>query len=186
MTMDLTRSENSQPVALENFTHIIQTTSRNTPRYHYIFAQCYWFVYTIWKILEMEMHPHIALHRHHARHCVYSAYPKAVILGRGPLVDTARTPETVKRQWDAERTRRADEWDALALASQADRRRAEEAEEGRRQDRRRAEEAEEGRCQERRRAEEAEEGRRQADAQIRELQAELEASERRTGSVSAV
>ncbi|KAK0207813.1 hypothetical protein IW262DRAFT_1418164 [Armillaria fumosa] len=162
MTMDLTRSENSQPVALENFTHIIQTTSRNTPHYHYIFAQCYWFVYTIWKILEMEMHPHIALHHHHARHCVYSAYPKAVILGRGPLVDTVRTPETVKSQWDAERTRRADDWAALALASQADRRRAEEAEAGRCQDRR------------------------QADAQIRELQAKLEASERRTGSVSAV
>ncbi|KAK0207787.1 hypothetical protein IW262DRAFT_1418103 [Armillaria fumosa] len=161
MTMDLTRSENSQPVALENFTHIIQTTSRNTPRYHYIFAQCYWFVYTIWKILEMEMHPHIALHHHHARHCVYSAYPKAVILGR------VRTPETVKSQWDAERTRRADEW---AGTSTADRRRAEEAEAGRRQ-------AEEGHCQERRRAEEAEEGRRQADAQIRELQAKLEASE---------
>ncbi|KAK0183739.1 hypothetical protein F5146DRAFT_1228818 [Armillaria mellea] len=158
MTMDLTRSRNSRPTALENLTHILQTTSQNTPRYHYIFAQCYWFAYTIWKILEMEMHPHIDLHHHHARLCVYSAYPKAVVLGRGSSVDTARTPETVKKQWDAERARRDHEWAVLALASRADRRRAEEAEEGRLR----------------------------ADAQIRELQAKLEALERRAGSASAV
>ncbi|KAK0197654.1 hypothetical protein F5146DRAFT_1016318 [Armillaria mellea] len=162
MTMDLTHSRNSQPVALENLTHILQTTSQNTPHYHYIFAQCYWFAYTVWKILEMEVAPHIDLHHHHARLCTYSAYPKAVVLGRGSSVDTVRTPEMVKKQWDAERARRDQEWAVLALASQADHRRAEEAEEGRRQDRLRA------------------------DAQIRELQAKLEALERRAGSVSAV
>ncbi|KAK0484191.1 hypothetical protein EDD18DRAFT_1467508 [Armillaria luteobubalina] len=222
MTMDLTHSQNPRPMTIEVLTHILQTTSRNTPRYHYLFAQCYWFAYTIWKILEMEMHPQINRHTRHARVCVYSAYPKAVILGKGPSVDTARTPETVKMQWDAERAGRDSEWAALALASQADHRRAEEAEEARRQTaeegrrqaeeaHRRAEEAEEGRRQAEeahrqtaeegrrqaeeahRRAEEAEEGRRQAeearrraDAQIRELQAKLEASERHAGSTSVV
>ncbi|KAK0496633.1 hypothetical protein EDD18DRAFT_170867 [Armillaria luteobubalina] len=165
MTMDLTRSKNPRPITIESFTHIFQTTSRNTPRYRYIFAQCYWCVYTIWKILEMEMHPHINLHRHHARRCVYSAYPQAVVLGGGSLVDTVKTPEMVKMQWEAERTRRDEEWAALALASRADHCRAEEA------------------C---RLAEEAEEGLRQAEAQIRELQAKLEASERRAGSARAV
>ncbi|KAK0472338.1 hypothetical protein IW261DRAFT_1508231 [Armillaria novae-zelandiae] len=172
MTMDLTRSDNSSPVALEHLTHILQTTSRNTPHYHYIFAQCYWFAYTIWKILEMEMHPHIDVHTRRPRHCVCSAYPKAAVLGRGASVDTARTPETVKMQWDAERTRRDEEWAALALASQSDRHRAEEADRRAEEDRRRAEE-------DRRRAEEAE-------AQVRELQAKLEASERHAGSASAV
>ncbi|KAK0479339.1 hypothetical protein IW261DRAFT_1480318 [Armillaria novae-zelandiae] len=165
MTMDLTRSDNSSPVALEHLTHILQTTSRNTPHYHYIFAQCYWFAYTIWKILEMEMHPHIDVHTRRPRHCVCSAYPKAAVLGRGASVDTARTPETVKMQWDAERTRRDEEWAALALASQSDRHRAEEADRRAEEDCRRAEEAE---------------------AQVRELQAKLEASERHAGSGSAV
>ncbi|KAK0474566.1 hypothetical protein IW261DRAFT_1649428 [Armillaria novae-zelandiae] len=183
MTMDLTHSNNSSPVALEHLTHILQTTSQNTPHYHYIFAQCYWFTYTIWKILEMEMCPHIDIHTHHPHHCVCSAYPKAAVLGRGASVDTVRTPETVKMQWDAERTRRDEEWAALALASQSDRHRAEEDHHRAEEADRRAEEAHH-RGEEARR--QAEEGRHQAEAQIRELQAKLEALEHHAGSVSAV
>ncbi len=48
MTMDLTQS---QKVTLEHFTHLLQTTSKNTPQYHLIFAQCYWYAYTIWRVL---------------------------------------------------------------------------------------------------------------------------------------
>ncbi|KAK0479355.1 hypothetical protein IW261DRAFT_1480375 [Armillaria novae-zelandiae] len=186
MTMDLTRSDNSSPVALEHLTHILQTTSRNTPHYHYIFAQCYWFAYTIWKILEMEMHPHIDVHTRRPRHCVCSAYPKAAVLGRGASVDTARTPETVKMQWDAERTRRDEEWAALALASQSDRHRAEEAHRRAEEAHRRAEEAHRRAEEAHRQAEEAHRRAEEAEAQVRELQAKLEASERHAGSASAV
>ncbi|SJL03276.1 uncharacterized protein ARMOST_06628 [Armillaria ostoyae] len=122
MTMDLTRSQIK--VTLERFTHLLRTTSRNTPQYHYIFAQCYWYAYTIWKVLEMETQP--------------------VVLGKGEFVNMVRSPETIKAQWEAERPTEDEEWAKKKQALHEDARREakarREAEEGRR-------EAEEGRRQ---------------------------------------
>ncbi|KAK0238435.1 hypothetical protein EDD85DRAFT_788800 [Armillaria nabsnona] len=42
LMMDLTQSQ--VKVTLEQFVHLLQTASRNTPQYNVIFAQCYWVV----------------------------------------------------------------------------------------------------------------------------------------------
>lgn len=57
MTMDLRQVE--QRVTLEDFLLLIDTTSSNTTVYHVIFAQCYWFAYTIWTVLQMATGAHV-------------------------------------------------------------------------------------------------------------------------------
>ncbi|KAG7444560.1 uncharacterized protein BT62DRAFT_248641 [Guyanagaster necrorhizus] len=115
MTMDLTQSQNHRTVALENFGHLLRTTSRNTPQYHFIFAQCYWYAYTIWKVLEMETQPHIHREELAGRQCSHSltGYGKRLILGRGRSVNEVRTPERIKAEWDAEKVMEEEEWAQL-------------------------------------------------------------------------
>ncbi|KAG7439422.1 uncharacterized protein BT62DRAFT_924739 [Guyanagaster necrorhizus] len=115
MTMDLTQSQIDRPVALENFGHLLRTTSRNTPQYHFIFAQCYWYAYTIWKVLELETQPHIHKGALAGRQCSHSltGYGQRLILGRGRSVNEVRTPETIKAEWDAEKVAEEEEWAQL-------------------------------------------------------------------------
>ncbi len=110
MAMDLTESQNHRSVALEHFAHLLRTTSRNTPQYHFIFAQCYWYAYTIWRVLEMETQPRIRKFAHAERQCLYSSYGKSVVLGKGKSVNKVRSPETIKAQWEAERSAEDQEW----------------------------------------------------------------------------
>ncbi|KAK0488534.1 hypothetical protein IW261DRAFT_1439921 [Armillaria novae-zelandiae] len=111
MTMDLTKSRNHRSVVLERFTHLLRTASKNTPQYHYIFAQCYWYAYTIWRILEIEAQPLIIPKSGLAeRQCSYSGYRKKVVLGKGEFVNMVRSPETIKAQWEAERSAEDKEW----------------------------------------------------------------------------
>ncbi|PBK65997.1 hypothetical protein ARMSODRAFT_960927 [Armillaria solidipes] len=125
MTMDLTRSQIK--VTLERFTHLLRTTSRNTPQYHYIFAQCYWYAYTIWKVLEMETQPQIHRFARAERQCLYSGYVKSVVLGKGEFVNMVRSPKTIKAQWEAERPTEDEEWAEKKQALHEDARREAEA-----------------------------------------------------------
>ncbi|PBK90647.1 hypothetical protein ARMGADRAFT_1166672 [Armillaria gallica] len=45
MTIDFRQVQ--RRVTLEDFLLLVQSTSRNTTRYHVVFSQCYWFVYKI-------------------------------------------------------------------------------------------------------------------------------------------
>ncbi len=110
MTMDLTRSQNHRSVTLEHFAHLLRTTSRNTPQYHYIFAQCYWYAYTIWRVLEIETQPHIRRFEQAERQCSYSGYGKSVVLGKGEFVNMVRSPETIRAQWEAEKPAEDQRW----------------------------------------------------------------------------
>ncbi|KAK0497452.1 hypothetical protein EDD18DRAFT_1162269 [Armillaria luteobubalina] len=107
MVMDLTRSQ-SEKLTLERFAHLLQTTSRNTPQYHVIFSQCYWYAYTIWRILELAMYPRIDRKAGAERQCTYA---KTLVVGKGKSVDPARSPETIKTQWEAGRLDEDREWD---------------------------------------------------------------------------
>ncbi|KAK0189300.1 hypothetical protein F5146DRAFT_1225918 [Armillaria mellea] len=124
MTMDLTQSQNHRSVALEHFSHLLRTTSRNTPQYHYIFAQCYWYAYTIWRILEIETQPCIVCKPELAeRQCSYSGYGKSMVLGKGKFVNMVRSPETIRAQWAAERPAEDEEWAELKQSLYEDARR---------------------------------------------------------------
>ncbi len=116
MTMVLTQSQTK--VTLERFTHLLRTTSRNTPQYHYIFAQCYWYAYTIWRVLEIETQPRIVpKHGLAERQCSYSGYGKRVVLGKGKFVNMARSPETIKAEWEKETPAEDQEWAAKKRVS---------------------------------------------------------------------
>ncbi len=106
MVMDLTQSQ-FEKVTLERFAHLLQTTSENTPRYHFIFSQCYWYAYTIWRILEIAMQPRIDRKAEAERQCSYS---RRLVLGKGKSVDKVRSPETIKAQWEAGRPAEDQEW----------------------------------------------------------------------------
>ncbi|KAK0497449.1 hypothetical protein EDD18DRAFT_1162257 [Armillaria luteobubalina] len=106
MTMDLTRSQ----LTLERFIHLLRTTSRNTPQYHFIFAQCYWYAYTIWRVLELETQPRIRRSKRADHQCTYSGGIGRLVLGKGKFVNIARAPETVKAQWEVERFSEDKEW----------------------------------------------------------------------------
>ncbi|KAK0488522.1 hypothetical protein IW261DRAFT_1556978 [Armillaria novae-zelandiae] len=170
MTMDLTQS---QKVTLERFAHLLRTTSKNTPQYHLIFAQCYWYAYTIWRVLEMATQPRVYTQSPELakRQCSHrlTGYGNRLVLGKGKSVNAARSPETVKTQWESEQVTEDEEWAELKRALHApelaaeDRRR--EAEEGRRQ----AEIA----CQD-------------AETRVRELEKRLEAFERPNRAANAV
>ncbi|PBK98918.1 hypothetical protein ARMGADRAFT_1007559 [Armillaria gallica] len=172
MTMDLTQSQIK--ITLERFAHLLQTTSKNTPQYHFIFAQCYWYAYTIWRILELETQPRTRRSEQADRQCSYSGGLGRLVLGKGKFVNIARSPETVKAQWEAERPAVDQEW--------ADRRQALH-EDARREARREAEqglrEAEEGLRREA-------EGRRIAEDRVLELERELERYKRPAPSAIAV
>ncbi|KAK0186305.1 hypothetical protein F5146DRAFT_126106 [Armillaria mellea] len=130
MTMEFT---SSQRVTLERFTRLLQTTSRNTPQYHLIFAQCYWYAYTIWKVLQMATQVQVNCDPKVAnRQCSHqiTGYGNRLILGRGRSVNAVRSPETVKSQWESDQVAEDEEWAELKQALHADARR--EAE-GRRQ-----------------------------------------------------
>ncbi|SJL03274.1 uncharacterized protein ARMOST_06626 [Armillaria ostoyae] len=182
MTMDLTQSQIK--VTLERFTHLLRTTSRNTPQYHFIFAQCYWYAYTIWRVLEMETQLHIEPRIGQAeRQCSYSGYGKSVVLGKGKFVNMVRSPETIKAQWEAEMPAEDKEWTEKKRALHEEARRKAEG-------RHKAEEH----CRlEAEGCHREAEGRRQAEAALHESQAyvhelerRLEASERPAHSVNAV
>ncbi|KAK0207658.1 hypothetical protein IW262DRAFT_523498 [Armillaria fumosa] len=102
MTMDLTQSQIK--ITLERFAHLLQTTSRNIPQYHFIFAQCYWYAYTVWRVLELEMQPRIRRSKQGDHQCSYSGGIGHLVLGKGEFLHAARAPETVKVQWEAERS----------------------------------------------------------------------------------
>ncbi|KAK0189296.1 hypothetical protein F5146DRAFT_1140863 [Armillaria mellea] len=116
MIMDLTSSQ-SEKVTLERFVHLLQTTSRNTPKYHFIFSQCYWYAYTIWRVLELETQSHIDRKAEAGRQCSYS---RRLVLGKGKSVDTVRSPETIKAQWEAGRPAEDQEWDEKKKAVNED------------------------------------------------------------------
>ncbi|KAK0207657.1 hypothetical protein IW262DRAFT_1418551 [Armillaria fumosa] len=116
MVMDFTQSQ-SEKLTLERFAHLLQTTSRNTPQYHVIFSQCYWYAYTIWRVLELEMHPHIDRKAGAERQCSYS---RTLVVGKGESVDTVRSPETIKTQWKAGRPAEDREWDEKKKALNKD------------------------------------------------------------------
>ncbi|KAK0488529.1 hypothetical protein IW261DRAFT_1588876 [Armillaria novae-zelandiae] len=159
MTMDLTQSR----VTLERFAHLLRTTSRNTPQYHFIFAQCYWYAYTIWRVLETETQPGSIRKSDRADHqCSYSGGPGRLVLGKGKFVHIARAPETVKTQWEAERPAEDQEW---AERRQALYEEAERAEECRR---------------------ETEAALQAAQAEVHELRRELERYKRASHSANAV
>ncbi|KAK0203176.1 hypothetical protein DFS33DRAFT_1385527 [Desarmillaria ectypa] len=159
MTMDLTHSQN---VTLERFAHLLRTTSRNTPQYHLIFAQCYWYAYTIWRVLEMATQPQVHVYDSELakRQCSHrlTGYGNRLVLGRGKSVNAVRSPETIKAQWETDKVMEDQEWIELKQALHA-------PEEARR---------------------EAESALRQAEARVRELEKRLESFQRPTGSANAV
>ncbi|SJL03278.1 uncharacterized protein ARMOST_06631 [Armillaria ostoyae] len=169
MTMDLTQSQNHRSVALEHFAHLLRTTSGNTPQYHYIFAQCYWYAYTIWKVLEMETQPQIRRFAHAERQCSYSGYGKSVVPGKGGSVNTVRSPGTIKAQWEAERPAEDRDWAKKKQALHEDARCEAEA----------RREAEEGRR-------ETEAALQKSQAQVRELQRRVESLEYSARSANAI
>ncbi|KAK0488531.1 hypothetical protein IW261DRAFT_1439892 [Armillaria novae-zelandiae] len=116
LSMDLTHSQ-SEKLTLERFAHLLQTTSRNTPQYHVMFSQCYWYAYTIWRILELEMQPRIDRKVGAERQCLYAG---TLVVGKGESVDTVRSPETIKRQWEAGRPAEDREWDEKKKALNKD------------------------------------------------------------------
>ncbi|KAK0440913.1 uncharacterized protein EV420DRAFT_1125981 [Desarmillaria tabescens] len=154
LTMDLSQSQN---VTLERFAHLLQTTSRNTPLYHLIFAQCYWYAFTIWRVLEMETQPHIRMHRLAERQCSHrlTGYGNRLVLGKGKSVNAARSPETIKAQWDTDKAKEDQDWAERKTELHAP-------------------------------AREAEAHAREAEAYARELERRLESSERPVGSANAV
>lgn len=170
MTMDLTQS---QRVTLERFVHLLRTTSRNTPQYHLIFAQCYWYAYTIWRVLEIATLPRVYTHSPELakRQCSHrlTGYGNRLVVGKGKSVNTARSPETVKTQWESEQATEDEEWAELKRALHAPEVAAED----------RCREAEEGRRQ-------AEIARQDAETRARELERRLEVLERSNRSTSAV
>ncbi|KAK0457379.1 uncharacterized protein EV420DRAFT_1550579 [Desarmillaria tabescens] len=159
MTMDLSRSEN---VTLERFAHLLRTTSSNTPQYHLIFAQCYWYAYTIWRVLEMAVQPRVYMYDSELakRQCSHrlTGYGNRLVLGRGKSVNAVRSPETIKAQWEMEKFTEDQEWAELKQALHA-------PEEARR---------------------EAEAALRQAEARVRELERRLESCQRPTAAANAV
>ncbi|KAK0207661.1 hypothetical protein IW262DRAFT_1469247 [Armillaria fumosa] len=108
MTMDLTQSQIK--ITLERFAHLLQTISKNTPQYHFIFAQCYWYAHTIWRVLELETQPRIRKFERADHQCSYSGGPGRLVLGKGKFVHIARSPETVKTQWEVEGPAEDREW----------------------------------------------------------------------------
>ncbi|KAG7439415.1 uncharacterized protein BT62DRAFT_939017 [Guyanagaster necrorhizus] len=128
MTMDFSQAQ--RRVTLEHFLLLLQTTSTNTVVYHLIFAQCYWFAYTIWKVLDMEAAPHIARTKYAPLQGRNPELAPGMVLGRGDEVNEWRAPETVKLQWEEAKVIADQEWvelrDAL-LAPERARTRAEEA-----------------------------------------------------------
>ncbi|KAK0444754.1 hypothetical protein EV421DRAFT_368449 [Armillaria borealis] len=176
-TMDLTQS---QKVTLEHFAHLLRTTSRNTPQYHLIFAQCYWYAYTIWRVLEMTTQPRVYPHSLELakRQCSHrlTGYGNRLVLGKGKSVNAVRSPETVKAQWESEKATEDEEWAELKRALHAPELAAE--------DRRR--EAEEGRRQAEIARRQAEVARQDAETRVRELERRLEGFERLNRSANAV
>ncbi len=118
MTMEFSQS---QKVTLEHFSHLLRTTSRNTPQYHLIFAQCYWYAYTIWRVLEMTIQPRVYAHNPELarRQCSHrlTGYGNRLVLGRGKSVNATRSPETVKAQWESEKAAEDEEWAELKQVS---------------------------------------------------------------------
>ncbi|PBK59071.1 hypothetical protein ARMSODRAFT_1027752 [Armillaria solidipes] len=171
MTMEFSQS---QKVTLEHFSHLLRTTSKNTPQYHLIFAQCYWYAYTIWRVLEMTTLPRVYAHNPELakRQCSHrlTGYGNRLVLGRGKSVNAMRSPETIKAQWESEKVTEDEEWAELKQALHEDALR--EAEDARH-------EAEEG-C---RRAEAA---RQDAETRLRELERRLEGFEHPARSANAV
>ncbi|KAK0488537.1 hypothetical protein IW261DRAFT_355717 [Armillaria novae-zelandiae] len=135
LTMVLTKSKNHRSVPLEHFALLLRTTSKNTPQYHCIFAQCYWYAYTIWRILEIETQPRIVQHTPGMaeRQCAYSGYGRKIVLGKGECVNSTRSPETIKAQWEAERLVEDEEWTKREQEVLEKNRRVDRAEEGRRE-----------------------------------------------------
>ncbi|KAK0440902.1 uncharacterized protein EV420DRAFT_1650268 [Desarmillaria tabescens] len=130
MMMDLPKDRS---IALECFAHLLRTISRNTPQYHYVFTQCYWYAFTIWRVLELETQPRICKTEHAGRQCVYSRYGKKLVLGRGSLVNARRAPEMIRAQWKVERIMEDEEWAEQKKAFREEvHREVAEAEEGRR------------------------------------------------------
>ncbi|KAK0194647.1 hypothetical protein F5146DRAFT_446464 [Armillaria mellea] len=108
-------------VTLEDFLLLIDTISSNTTQYHLIFAQCYWFAYTIWTVLEMAMpSARVDRTRFAVRQGKLSSVPQHLLpVGRGEGVNEARTPATIKLQWEGAKVVADREWHALRQALRA-------------------------------------------------------------------
>ncbi|PBK65993.1 hypothetical protein ARMSODRAFT_960923 [Armillaria solidipes] len=65
----------------------------------------------------METQPQIRRFAHAERQCSYSGYGKSVVLGKGGSVNTVRSPETIKAQWEAERPAEDQEWAEMKQVS---------------------------------------------------------------------
>ncbi|PBK63716.1 hypothetical protein ARMSODRAFT_523429 [Armillaria solidipes] len=118
MTMDFRQVQ--RRVTLEHFLLLIQTTSRNTTRYHVIFAQCCWFAYTIWTVLQMDTGAHVDRTRYAAHQGKMSSVPQNFLpVGRGSGVNDTRTPATIKLQWEGAKVDADQERDALRQALRA-------------------------------------------------------------------
>ncbi|KAK0460657.1 uncharacterized protein EV420DRAFT_222411 [Desarmillaria tabescens] len=172
MTMDLRQAP--RRVTLEHFLLLVQTTSRNTPLYHLIFSQCYWFAYTIWKVLELETGAPVAQTRHAERQGTHSSLGKKLAVGRGNGVNESRTPEMIKLQWEAEKVDADQEWDALRQALRAPELARIKAEEALQQERA-------ARQQDRATLQQERAARMQAEAKVNELQATLTKLQYSTG-----
>ncbi|KAG7445278.1 uncharacterized protein BT62DRAFT_933115 [Guyanagaster necrorhizus] len=164
MTMDFRQAQ--RRVTLEHFLLLLQTTSTNTVEYHLIFAQCYWFAYTIWKVLDLEAASHITPTKYVPLQGKNPELALGMVLGRGDEVNEWRAPGTVKLQWEEAK---AELRDAL-LAPERARTRAEEALQQERVARQQTEEAYQ-RAEVARQQERA--ARQQAEAEVNQLRATL-------------
>ncbi|KAK0499032.1 hypothetical protein EDD18DRAFT_59872 [Armillaria luteobubalina] len=118
MIMDFRQDQ--RRVTLEDFLLLVHTTSSNTKVYHLIFAQCYWFAYTIWTVLQLATEAHAACTRFSARQGKLSSIPQGLLpVGRGYGVNDSRTPATIKRQWEAAKVEADREWAVLQQAHYA-------------------------------------------------------------------
>ncbi|KAK0224136.1 hypothetical protein IW262DRAFT_1459190 [Armillaria fumosa] len=115
MTMDFRQVQ--RHVTLEDFLRLVYTTSLNTEWYHLIFAQYYWFAYTIWTVLQLAMGAHAACTKISVCQGKLSSIPQGLLpVGRGYGVNDSRMPATIKQQWEAAKVEADQEWAALQQA----------------------------------------------------------------------
>ncbi|KAK0484467.1 hypothetical protein IW261DRAFT_838719 [Armillaria novae-zelandiae] len=117
-TMDL--SQVRRRITLEDFLLVVRTTSENTKQYHVIFAQCYWFAFTIWTVVQLVTLADVTCTKLSERQGKLSSVPQGLLpVGRGYGVNDSRTPRTIKLQWEAAKVEADQEWAALQQAHRA-------------------------------------------------------------------
>ncbi|KAK0467926.1 uncharacterized protein EV420DRAFT_1635194 [Desarmillaria tabescens] len=99
MRMNLKRSRNGKVVYLEELLALVKTMSDNIlgSESDVIFPWCFWFVSTIWKVLEMETEPEITNYYDSAGQSCGNILARTF---RPEDSISAKTPETIKLEWE--------------------------------------------------------------------------------------